>query len=159
MSRRQHIGRALSTCWNLLKLCPMDACPECVPLSVPRGPLVACLAGRPLVETAAVQGCHVEDLVDDAREGRRGVDDDAVRGVFSRLVQPLYELTFRLPSAPLVFRSLVEPLSVSRSTSRTKTPSNRPMKSEKFLDPPQKNVSAPSWLATKALTFSTCQRW
>ncbi len=38
-----------------------------------------------------------------------GVDADAGRGVLSGPVQPLDELTFRLPSAPLVFGALVEP--------------------------------------------------
>ena len=105
-------------------------------------------------------GCHAEDLVDDTLDWRRGVDDDAVRGVFSRLVQPLDELAFRLSSAPLVFiRASSRRFSVSRSTLRTKTPSNRPMKSAEFREPPQKNVSASAWSATKALTLSTCQRW
>ena len=46
-----------------------------------------------------------------------------------------------------------------RSTSRTKTPSNRSMKSGWFREPPQKNVSASAWSATRALTLSTCQTW
>ena len=56
-------------------------------------------------------------------------------------------------------RSSSRRFNVSMSTSRTNTPSNRSMNFEKFLEPPQKNVTASSWLATKAFTLSTCQMW
>src|SRR4029453_524149 len=42
----------------------------------------------------------------------------------------------------------------SRSTSRARTPSNKSINFEKFLEPPQKNVTASSWFATKAFTLA-----
>jgi hypothetical protein len=43
-------------------------------------------------------------------------------------------------------RSSIRRRLVSRSTSRTNTPSNNSMNLEKFLEPPQKKVTALSWL-------------
>ena len=54
-------------------------------------------------------------------------------------------------------RSSSRRFNVSRSTSRTKTPSNKSINFAKFLEPPQKNVTASSRLATRAFTLSTCQ--
>jgi len=48
------------------------------------------------------------DLVNDARDRCGGVDQDAVfRNVFFRLMQSRNEFSFRLFSAPLIFRSHV----------------------------------------------------
>jgi len=50
------------------------------------------------------------DLVNDARDRCGGVDQDAVfRNVVFRLMQSRNDFPFRLPSAPLIFRSLVKP--------------------------------------------------
>ena len=106
-----------------------------------------------------------EDLVNDVRERCGGVDYNAVfRNVFFRLMQSHNEFPFLWsfrPSqlGPVPRRSSIRRDKVSRSTSRTNTPSNRSMNLEKFLEPPQKNVTASSWLATKAFTFSTSQMW
>ena len=110
--------------------------------------------------TRGGSGCQAEDLVDDARDGRRGVDDDAAWGVFSRLVQPLDELTFRLPSAPLVFRSPVEPpVQCVEIDLKDEDAVEQADEVRGVPRPPQKNVSGSAWSATKALTLSTRQRW
>jgi hypothetical protein len=49
-------------------------------------------------------------LVNDARDWRGGVDCNTVlRNVFFRLMQSRDNFSFRLSSAPLILRSLVEP--------------------------------------------------
>lgn len=51
-----------------------------------------------------------KDLVNDARKGWGGVDDNTLRSIFLRSMQPSDEFSFRSPSssAPLIFRSLVQ---------------------------------------------------
>lgn len=103
-----------------------------------------------------------KDLVNDARDGRGGVDYNAVlRDVFFRLMPSAMSsrsVGFPPPHSSSG-RSSSRRFNVARSTSRTKTPSNISINFEEFLEPPQKNVTVSSWLATKALTLPTCQMW
>ena len=49
-----------------------------------------------------------KDLINDARDGRGGIDYNTVRSVFFRLMQSYNEFPFSLFSAPLIFWSLVK---------------------------------------------------
>jgi hypothetical protein len=63
-----------------------------------------------LIEGDFICFALTKDLVNDARDGRRGVDHNSVPGnVFFRPMQSQNVFPFRLSSAPLVFRSLVKP--------------------------------------------------
>jgi len=103
-----------------------------------------------LISSATVQGCHVENLIDNVVE--RAVASIAIPSGVSSFDSCSRSMSSRSDGrAPnsSSSRCASRRLRVSRSTSRTKTPSNRPMKSKWFRKPPQKNVAAASRSATK----------